>query len=519
MALTQKGAARRRRRTEELERPDYGWIWKPLLTLLVLYLAVCVGLGVWWSRTPAAFDVEQAVAEQRGASSGSPASRGAVTTASLMTLVETLLEKPGGYLRNDVAPPGVWLDNMPAWELGVLTQARQLSRVLPAMEQSSAPALAEVQQRLAGDSRDWLYPSTEKRLNQALVALDGYLQALGEDGEAAFGDQGQGLSTWVEAVTRSLDDLGLRLSASIGSREELRDLDIDAEALPTRTAWYRVDDVFFEARGQAWALMHLLQAVQRDQADVLASAGLTARWERLVVELEMSERRLWSPMVLNGSGFGIFANHSLVMANYMVRARDLAGALAEGLAEVSSPAPDSATEAAVTAEQDGGDAAASDVTTESAVQAEQDVGEATVPDAGTEAAGQTEQDGSEAPAPDASTEAAVQPEQDGGDAASPAAAEPAAEDGGAPEEAQAPSGGAEEASSADASSQGAGNEAAGADETAALPAEEEGDAAGQQEVSEQASESSEEPQADDAATQAGEEGAPGDAASAEAPKG
>ncbi|MFG6158214.1 DUF2333 family protein [Halomonas sp. 1390] len=332
MALTQKGAARRRKRTEELERPAYGWIYKPLLTLLVIYLAVCVGLGIWWSRTPAVFDVEQAVIEQRGTAAQAPASRGAVTAASLMTLIETLLEKPGGYLRNDIAPPGLWLDNMPAWELGVLTQARRLSVALPAMEQSAMPALESVQQRLAGDSGDWLYPSTEQRLSQALEALDGYLQALDEDGQAAFGDRGQGLAAWLEAVTRSLDDLGLRLSASIGPRAELRDLDIDAEALPARTPWYRVDDVFFEARGQAWAMLHLLRAVQRDQADVLAAAGLQARWEALVAELELSQRRLWSPLVLNGSGFGIFANHSLVLANHMIRARDLSRTLAERLA-------------------------------------------------------------------------------------------------------------------------------------------------------------------------------------------
>ncbi|MGM0985646.1 MAG: DUF2333 family protein [Pseudomonadota bacterium] len=339
MALTKKGGARRRSRSEVLERPEYGWIWKPLLVLLVIYLVVCLGLGIWWSRPPERFDVEQAVLEQRGDASSSPAARGAVTTAGLMTLIETLLEKPGGYLRNDIAPPGLWLDNMPAWELGVLDQARRLSAWLPAMEQSSAPVLESVQEHLMGDSRDWLYPGTEKRLEQAREALDGYLASLGEDGEAGFGDQGQGLAAWLEAVAESLDHLGLRLSASIASRDELRGLGIDADELPARTPWYRVDDVFFEARGQAWALMHLLEAVRRDQADMLASAGGTEAWERLVVELERSQRRLWSPVVLNGSGFGLFANHSLVLANHMVRARDLARDVIEDLAAVA-PTPE-----------------------------------------------------------------------------------------------------------------------------------------------------------------------------------
>lgn len=344
MALTEKGAARRRRRTEELERPSYGWIWKPLLAALGIYLVVCLGLGLWWSRPPANFDVEQAVAEQRGAAAGDTASRGAVTTASLMTLVETLLDKPGGYLRNDVAPPGLWLDNMPAWELGVLIQARRLSQAMPAMASTSAPALDVAHAQLSGDSRDWLYPGTEHRLEQALAALDDYLDALGEDGEGGFDDEGQGLLGWLETVAGSLDVLGMRLSASVDRRDALGDLDIDSEAVPSRTPWYRVDEVFFEARGQSWALLHLLQAVRRDQADVLATAGVTQRWEQLVAELERSQRRLWSPLVLNGSGFGIFANHSLVLANHMVRARDLAREVADAVAIVAPVREPSASE-------------------------------------------------------------------------------------------------------------------------------------------------------------------------------
>ncbi|MCL7940853.1 DUF2333 family protein [Halomonas sp. ATCH28] len=394
MALTHKGAARRRSRTDELERPEYGWIWKPLLVLLVIYLVVCLGLGIWWSWTPERFDVEQAVAEQRGAESGSTAARGAVTTAGLMTLIETLLEKPGGYLRNDIAPPGLWLDNMPAWELGVLTQARSLSRSLPAMEQSSAPELEGVQERLMGDSRDWLYPATEKRLEQALEELDGYLASLGAGGEAGFGEQGQGLAAWLEAITGSLDDLGLRLSASIGSRDELRDLDIDAESLPARTPWYRVDEVFFEARGQAWALMHLLEAVQRDQADVLDSAGVTERWGQLVAELQRSQRRLWSPLVLNGSGFGIFANHSLVLANHMVRARDLARQVTEGLAEVTpTPAPTASEPPVVEVErsEDSAEEAATDAgEAEMTAPTEEDVTEEGTGDAGAADSGEGE---------------------------------------------------------------------------------------------------------------------------------
>jgi len=41
---------------------------------------------------------------------------------------------------------------------------------------------------------------------------------------------------------------------------------------------------------------------------------------QIVRELEATQQTIWSPIVLNGSGFGLFANHSLVMASYISRA-------------------------------------------------------------------------------------------------------------------------------------------------------------------------------------------------------
>jgi len=40
----------------------------------------------------------------------------------------------------------------------------------------------------------------------------------------------------------------------------------------------------------------------------------------VIRELEESQKPVNSPIILNGSPFGFFANHSLVMANYVSRA-------------------------------------------------------------------------------------------------------------------------------------------------------------------------------------------------------
>ena len=86
------------------------------------------------------------------------------------------------------------------------------------------------------------------------------------------------------------------------------------------TPWLQIDNVFYEARGQAWALSHLLRAIEVDFADVLAKKNATVSVRQIIRELEAAQEPLWSPMVLNGSGYGLLANHSLVMANYISRA-------------------------------------------------------------------------------------------------------------------------------------------------------------------------------------------------------
>ncbi len=335
MAWKSGRVSRRRRRGEELERPYYGWIWKPLLVLVVLYLMVTVALGIWWSQAPPGFDIEQAVLERRGEAAFDTGARGTVTVATLATTVETLLNKPGGYLRNDIAPPGLWLDNMPNWELGVLATSRDLARFLPLMAEGDIGHLEEAQEALLGDDRDWLHPSTEHRLAQAVESLD---QHLGLLADPAMGfEPGRGLAPWLETVADRLDDLAQRLASSVGSHEALGELSVETESLPPRTPWYRVDNIFFEARGTGWALGQLLEGVERDQADLLMEVDAVAEWERLLAELTMTQRRLRSPVVLNGSGFGVFANHSLVMALHMIRARDLAASLAERLGSLDPP--------------------------------------------------------------------------------------------------------------------------------------------------------------------------------------
>ena len=87
-----------------------------------------------------------------------------------------------------------------------------------------------------------------------------------------------------------------------------------------KTPWLKIDDNFYEARGYTWALREQLEAIRIDFGPVLRDKNAMVSLEQVIRELHESQNPLGSPMVLNGKPFGFFANHSLVMANYISRA-------------------------------------------------------------------------------------------------------------------------------------------------------------------------------------------------------
>ncbi|MCK0537333.1 DUF2333 family protein [Alcanivorax quisquiliarum] len=314
-------------RRRRLPRPH--WV----LVALLLVLLINVLLGWYWSREPEPMAI---VAQPE-------AVPGQVMTATLIRVADTLLSKPGGYLSNDILPHRLWLDNMPAWEFGVLVQVRDMARVLRRdMSRSQTqsredPDLAVAEPQFNFDHKSWAIPATESEYRRGIHALERYLGRLSDpaDDSARFYTRADNLNYWLGEVQNRLGSLSLRLSNSVG-RAQL-DVDLDASDGPGRTdktPWLKIDDVFYEARGASWALLHLLQAAEIEFADVLRQKNAQVSMRQMVRELEATQEPMRSPLILNGSGFGVLANHSLVMANYISRANaqliDLRLLLAQG---------------------------------------------------------------------------------------------------------------------------------------------------------------------------------------------
>ena len=306
-------------------------------------------LGWWWSREPVPFSVETA-ARAHAEAQRRPLVTGYLTTHTLLALSQTLLDKPGGYLSNDLLPPGAVVDNLPNWEFGVLVQIRDMARIMRndlsrAQSQSAEdPALAEAEGKFFFDNSSWLCPQTEDEYRDGARLLEDYLARLSDPQQpnAQFYARADNLRAWLATVDTRLGSLSQRLSNAVGRRQLDTALAGDpsarhATARPResaeKTPWLEIDDVFYEARGQSWALLHLLRAVERDFHDVLVNKNALVSLQQIIRDLEPTQDPIWSPMIVNGTGFGFLANHSLVMASHIARANAAIGDLRDLLAQ------------------------------------------------------------------------------------------------------------------------------------------------------------------------------------------
>ena len=310
----------------------FGGIWasRAIGGVVGVYLLGSLVVGWYWSLEPELFPVQQQ-AQAAAADAQVQLVPGYTTVETLKSVAGTLLDKSGGYLSNDIAPPGLWLDNMPNWEYGVLVQVRDLARALRkdfarSQSQSTEDAdLAKAEPKFHFDNSSWALPASEQEYRDAIKSLTRFQQRLADpvQNQAQFYARADNLRNWLTDVETRLGSLSQRLSASVGQMR----LTTDTNAAITagseeivKTPWLQIDNVFYEARGQAWALSHFLRAIEVDFADVLAKKNATVGVRQIIRELEAAQEPLWSPMILNGDGFGVLANHSLVMANYISRA-------------------------------------------------------------------------------------------------------------------------------------------------------------------------------------------------------
>jgi hypothetical protein len=309
--------------------------------LLLATVVIILILGAWWGSEPDQFNVQEEAMERAKITNTTDIPLGYTYTNTLAHIAEVLLHKSGGYITNDVAPPGLFLDNISNFEYGALVMLRDATSALRnhfARDQSQSdedPDLKIAEPYFYYENDSWALPSTEAEYQKGVDALHNYMSRLQKWGgpvkRGQFYARADNLWQYTEVVIKRLGSLSTRLSAStagaaitpglavIDPEGDVSTRNPKAGTLP-ETPWLLIDDVFYEARGASWALLHILKAVKYDFHDILLDKRAMNTVDIMIKSLENAMAPILSPMILNGSGYGLFANYSLTMATYIARA-------------------------------------------------------------------------------------------------------------------------------------------------------------------------------------------------------
>ena len=182
---------------------EKGLLWSAGLFLVTLVIIGAV-LAFIWSSEPAPFDVRANALEMLD-NDESRMVTGAATVTTTIRLADTLLDKPGGYLSNDITPPSIFLDNIPNWEFGVVVQIRDISRALRNdFSRSQSQSIEDKDLMVAEpqfnfDTYSWMFPPTEREYGKGIKALQSYLNRLTDPNQpdAQFYARADNLREWL----------------------------------------------------------------------------------------------------------------------------------------------------------------------------------------------------------------------------------------------------------------------------------------------------------------------------------
>ncbi len=311
--------------SQEAETKGFAWFFGVITAIIIV---VIIALGGYWSIEPRQFDVIVEAKERQALDQTEDLHVGYVYANTLAHIAETLLHKSGGYITNDVGPPGLILDNITSWEYGVLVMLRDgasaLRNHLARSQSQSAedPDLAIAEPYFYYEHNSWALPSSEAEYQKGIDALHDYMVRLSDPthkNPGHFYSRADNLWQYVEIIIKRLGGISTKLSAST-DRYEAYDIQLEKSAAISQTSWLELDNVFWEARGSCWALLHILKAIKYDFNLILEDKRAMDTVDIMIHEMENALAPITSPMILNGDGYGIFANYSLAMASYVSRA-------------------------------------------------------------------------------------------------------------------------------------------------------------------------------------------------------
>ncbi len=233
--------------------------------------------------------------------------------------------------------PAYMLDNMPAFQLGLMSSISTLSKAFAArLDKDTAEAdkapLQNAAQLLQYPGTIWMFsptnklvpaPSSNSQYRRARKQLQNYNNLLAEGG-AVFDTSAANLEYFLKVVKNDLQKNNRRLEAHI--RENSSSL-YDGKA----------DDLFYYSRGKLYSYYLLLKALSYDYKDVILERNIYQPWTSMLKALE-NAARLSPTIVRNGEPDSTLApNHLAAQGFYAGKA---ISTLQNMISALNQPTPD-----------------------------------------------------------------------------------------------------------------------------------------------------------------------------------
>ncbi len=240
-----------------------------------------------------------------------PTVPGEVLASTLAAVMDHELGSASGWRPNDFVlwGPTLWADNNANRQLGILQVERETIRVLrdhltKVSSTEFDPNLQEAYTRLQNDPEKLWLPSAEGSYSKATEALRQYVAGLRTTPPTSKPIQRRNVEL-IRLFQTWSDILG-------DAHEKLFRNDVPM---------WKTDDYYYHAQGVAYAMHHLLLAIQREyQTDLEGRPTLSQLVTEVAAVLGVAGT-MKPVVVLDGSVTGVTANHRRNLDGYIVDAR------------------------------------------------------------------------------------------------------------------------------------------------------------------------------------------------------
>lgn len=288
---------------------------KPLLLTFVVFLLLWFPGGMLYKHR---VDDDPTFA----ASVSDSSRQGSHTVAIMAALINREVIQNGWVANDPFFLPGAWLDNMPNFQQGIISAlarfsfelSDQIGRVRGSSRTDSD--LQEAAGLLQYSGTKWVFDfstslmptaTSDAQYRKARRALMSYNQRLA-DGQAVFERRADNLQATLD-----------RIALDIGSSTAALDKQISEHA----GDWidFQSDDVFYAAKGQAYAYFLVLRELGIDFENVIRDRDLTATWAQMLESMERAATL--EPLVVINARPDAFMrpSHLASMGFYALRAR------------------------------------------------------------------------------------------------------------------------------------------------------------------------------------------------------